>query len=292
MTSPQWFDLVITTEAESRYVKVNDVQIHYLIWGDSKKPCLFFVHGYGANAHWWDFIAPYFLEEFCVVAIDLSGMGDSDHRETYTQESYCEEMKAVCIDLQIPSAYFIAHSLGGAIATKAVSIYPTLFKALILVDSVVVVPPDKVRNFAPRRSMIRQEFFYDNLDKAIQSFRLIPPQPCKNDFILKHIAENSFKKSENKWVLKSDGLIMKTYNPQDLTDIFMNVKCPIYIVYGLMSQIFSKELLDYSVYVGNIPPERVVGIPSAMHHLFIDQPLKFIEEIKQFLKKESLNDKD
>ncbi|SVA50950.1 uncharacterized protein METZ01_LOCUS103804, partial [marine metagenome] len=105
-------------------------------------------------------------------------------------------------------------------------------------------------------------------------------------------AENSFKKSENKWVLKSDGLIMKTYNPQDLTDIFMNVKCPIYIVYGLMSQIFSKELLDYTVYVGNIPPERVVGIPSAMHHLFIDQPLKFIEEIKKILKKESLNDKD
>ena len=59
-----------------------------------------------------------------------------------------------------------------------------------------------------------------------------------------------------------------------------------------MSQIFSKELLDYTVYLGNIPQERVVGISDAMHHLFIDQPLKFIEEIKQFLKKESLNDKD
>ena len=86
-------------------------------------------------------------------------------------------------------------------------------------------------------------------------------------------------------MLKSDGLIMKTYQYEDLTDTFMNLKCPIYLVYGLMSQIFSQEILDYTKYVGNLSEEAVIGIPGAMHHLFIDEPIVFVEEIKKLLKK-------
>jgi pimeloyl-ACP methyl ester carboxylesterase len=78
---------------------------------------------------------------------------------------------------------------------------------------------------------------------------------------------------------------MKTYEYEDLTEIFMNLKCPIYLVYGLMSQIFSQEILDYTKYVGNLSEEAAVGIPGAMHHLFIDEPIVFVEEIKKLLKK-------
>ena len=39
-----------------------------------------------------------FLNDFCVVAVDLSGNGESDHRENYSQEIYAKELKAVCDD--------------------------------------------------------------------------------------------------------------------------------------------------------------------------------------------------
>ena len=50
-----------------------------------------------------------------------------------------------------------------------------------------------------------------------------------------------------------------------------------------MSQIFTQEILDYTVYVGNIPQERVVGVPGTMHHLFVDDPLSVITELKNLL---------
>jgi pimeloyl-ACP methyl ester carboxylesterase len=78
---------------------------------------------------------------------------------------------------------------------------------------------------------------------------------------------------------------MRTYTYEDLTDIFMSLKCPIYLVYGLMSQIFSQEILEYTTYVGNLAEESVVGILGAMHHLFIDEPIIFVEEVKRLLKK-------
>jgi len=181
------------------------------------------------------------------------------------------------------SADFIAHSMGGSISLNATSIYPETFKSLYLLDSIVILPPDKVRNYSSNRSMIRADFIYEDEASAVESFRLIPPQPCRNEFLLNHIAINSYKQTEEGWLLKSDGKMMKTYQSKDLTETLMAIQCPIYIVYGLMSQIFTQEILDYTVYVGNIPPERVIGVPGTMHHLFVDDPLSVIEELKKLL---------
>jgi hypothetical protein len=41
--------------------------------------------------------------------------------------------------------------------------------------------------------------------------------------------------------------------------------------------------LDYTLYVGNIPEERVIGIPGAMHHLFVDDPISTIDAIKKLI---------
>ena len=283
MNNQEWFNESLLSTPTEYFVEVEGANIHYLSWGDTNKPGLFFIHGFSANAHWWDFIAPAFIEDYCVVAIDLSGSGDSDHRETYSQEIYANEIKAVCDDMGWESADFIAHSMGGSISLNATSIYPEIFKSLYLLDSIVILPPDKVRNYSSNRSMIRADFIYEDEASAIESFRLIPPQPCRNEFLLNHIAINSYKQTEEGWLLKSDGKMMKTYQSKDLTETLMAIQCPIYIVYGLMSQIFTQEILDYTVYVGNIPSDRVVGVPGTMHHLFVDDPLSVIQELKKLL---------
>jgi pimeloyl-ACP methyl ester carboxylesterase len=283
MNNQEWFNESLLSTPTENFAEVEGAKIHYLTWGDTKNPGLFFIHGFSANAHWWDFIAPAFIEDYCVVAIDLSGSGDSDHRESYSQEMYANEIKAVCDEMGWESADFIAHSMGGSISLNATSIYPEIFKSLYLLDSIVILPPDKVRNFSSNRSMIRADFIYEDEASAIESFRLIPPQPCRNEFLLNHIAINSYKKTKEGWLLKSDGKMMKTYQSKDLTETLMAIQCPIYIVYGLMSQIFTQEILDYTVYVGNIPPERIIGVPGTMHHLFVDDPLSVIEELKKLL---------
>ena len=223
MSNIDWFNESLLVEPVSKHVKVGDKSIHYLVWGDENKKGLFFVHGYSAHAHWWDFVAPAFLDNFCAVAIDLSGSGDSDHREEYTQETFANEIKAVCDDMGWQNADFIAHSMGGSISLNATSIYPDLFKSLTLLDSIVVLPPDKIRGFSSNKSMIRADFVYGNLEAAMDSFRLIPPQPCRNEYLLNHIASKSFKEKEDGWALKSDGKIMKTYKSKDLTDILMSI---------------------------------------------------------------------
>ena len=80
-TPPGWFTRALAITPEDKQVDVKGVPIHYLYWADDEsKPGLILVHGNGAHAHWWSFLAPYFMSHYRVAAIDLSGAGDSGYR--------------------------------------------------------------------------------------------------------------------------------------------------------------------------------------------------------------------
>jgi len=50
------------------------------------------------------------------------------------------------------------------------------------------------------------------------------------------------------------------------------------------SSLYTKEVLDYMIYVGNLDPAKVHKLDGAMHHLFLDMPEEFIELINKILK--------
>jgi pimeloyl-ACP methyl ester carboxylesterase len=80
---PQWFANAIEVKPTDCVVDVAGCPIHYLKWGAAGRAGIVFVHGGAAHAHWWSFIAPLFVPEYQVVAIDLSGHGDSGRRDAY-----------------------------------------------------------------------------------------------------------------------------------------------------------------------------------------------------------------
>ena len=81
----RWFWDAIETKPERGSLEVQGANINFFSWS-REGPGLFFLHGHNAHAGWWDFIAPHFCDNYYVVAIDLSGMGDSEHRDYYSQE--------------------------------------------------------------------------------------------------------------------------------------------------------------------------------------------------------------
>ena len=95
--APEWFRWAVSRPKQSRRVIVLDCPIHYLFWpvepASSTDRGLLFVHGGGAHANWWSFIAPYFTRYFRVAAIDLSGMGDSGRRQSYGSDIRAAEMQ-------------------------------------------------------------------------------------------------------------------------------------------------------------------------------------------------------
>ena len=52
----------------------------------------------------------------------------------------------------------------------------------------------------------------------------------------------------------------------------MKAKVDIEIVYGGSSQLYSQDVIDYMVYVGNLDQNKMHKLDGAMHHLFLDMP--------------------
>ena len=59
-----------TTEAVDRFVKVGDLNLHYLEWGVSGAPPVVMIHGLKWNAHAFDSLAPHFVPRYHVISVD------------------------------------------------------------------------------------------------------------------------------------------------------------------------------------------------------------------------------
>ena len=282
--APEWFLKNISDLPEVHSVSVNNSEVKYFQWGDKNKKPLLLLHGYNAHSHWWDHIAPFLTENHCVVALDFSGMGDSDRRGEYSQEVYADDIKGVIDDMSWESCTCIAHSMGGSVATLASSIYPTIFNHLILLDSMVVIPPTVAERMSSNRPSARLAVASPDLETAIARFRLMPSQPCK-DYVLRHVAETSYKETSEGWYLKSDPLIPNSYKYNDLHDAFTKISCSLDLIYGQASQLVTPEVLEYMSYVGNLEEKNIHCLAGAMHHLFLDMPEEFVNLIINVLKR-------
>tara|TARA_B100000519_G_C14187766_1_gene411587 strand:- start:102 stop:953 length:852 start_codon:yes stop_codon:yes gene_type:complete len=277
---PQWFWDAVDQKPESHYVEVDEIDIHYQTWSDQSDSGLLFVHGHNAHAHWWDFIAPSFSARRHTVALDLGGMGDSHHRDEYSPDGFAREILAVADAAGMPAdTTLVAHSFGGMMALRAVCLAPDRFTKLILVDS-GVKHPDEVKRREPEAHS--RPKVYPSFDVAKARFRLQPAQTCENEFLVEYIARNSVEHVSEGWVWKFDEeLDFRMTGEADPGADLTAAALPVELIYGEHSESFSKQSAEY---MQSLRPELAVyEMADAQHHLFLDQPLAFIEMLSQRL---------
>lgn len=286
MEKPGWFLRALDAPMEDRHVEVAGVPIHYLYWAEpdaEDRPGLVFVHGNGAHAHWWAFLAPFFLEHYRVAALDLSGAGDSGHRERYTPEQFAAEVAAVIDDAGFGSdTVVVGHSFGGYVTLKTGVLFRDRLAGVVLVDS-AVRPPDFKWERDPRRSPIKPKRVYETFEEALGRFRLMPPQDCKNHYLMDYIGRHSLKSTDAGWTWKfDDGLFRKFEFGENMHEELARLSCRVGVLYGDNSYLFTQEIADFMFRVldESVP---FVAIPDAQHHVFLDQPLAFVSALRTLL---------
>ncbi|HMU89580.1 MAG: alpha/beta hydrolase [Pseudomonadales bacterium] len=278
--APDWFRRVLAITPQSRFVEVEGCPIHYLLWGDEgDKPGLLFVHGNGAHAHWWDFIAPFFIDQFRVAAMDLSGMGDSGHRAAYDGDCYASELMSVIDDAGFgDGAIIVGHSMGGFITLRTGALHGDRLTGIVLADAPIRPPDYEWHSSAP----IRRRKLYPDFESAVARFRLLPPQPCANDYILDYIARHSLVAVEGGWMWKFDEHFRSPFLYEKRRDDFKNLRCRCGVINADQSSVVTPEVGSYMF---RMLDESVpfVTVPETHHHLFLDQPLAFVAALRTML---------
>ena len=277
---PDWFWRSVEIEPSAGFIEVGDADIKYRYWSDAGNPGLLFVHGHGAHSHWWDFIAPEYKDDYQTVALDLSGMGDSDHRDDYFTDLFASEIVAVADKMQMPGdTVVVAHSFGGMISLRTFAANLERFKGLVLVDSGVKHPDDEKPRELERWSRSK---VYPSQEIAHSRFRLRPPQQCKNEYLVQYIARHSIDAIDEGFVWKFDEeLNDRMHWTGDLADDLRSLTSKCALIYGENSEAFGPKSAHYMKELQ--PALDVHGLADAQHHLFLDQPLAFMELLSSIL---------
>ena len=137
--SPAWFKQALQVKPVEFQIVVDDVEIEVLEWGRSSmlSPVVL-LHGSGASADWWRFIAPFIAGDRRVIALSWSGMGKSGWRDTYSFEAYADEALAISKATELSSAgqapILVGHSMGGMVGTLCCIMSHTPFQSLVVID--------------------------------------------------------------------------------------------------------------------------------------------------------------
>jgi pimeloyl-ACP methyl ester carboxylesterase len=129
------------------HADIGRVRLYYERAGSGSE--LLFVHGWCCD---WTAFKPqfdYFAGARSVTALDLRGCGKSDCPESgYEIRDFADDVAGLCAHLEIAKPVIIGHSLGGMVAVEMAARYPSLPRALVLVDPGPIAPlPDTVKFF-------------------------------------------------------------------------------------------------------------------------------------------------
>jgi pimeloyl-ACP methyl ester carboxylesterase len=99
-------------------------------------PVLVLVHGITSTSATWGNLLPYLAEHFTVIAPDLLGHGESAKpRGDYSLGAYATGIRDLLMALGHERATFVGHSLGGGVAMQLAYQFPEHCERLALVDS-------------------------------------------------------------------------------------------------------------------------------------------------------------
>ena len=288
--TPDWFNHALAQVPQHHTLNVLDAVIHYQTWNvaanqekDPKKPGLLFVHGHAAHAHWWDFIAPAFSQQYHVGALDMSGNGDSAHRDQYRASQFAAEIVAVANKLG-PNTILVAHSFGGSMARIAAYLHPDEFQSLVLVDS--VLSRTRRQTTEPTTVGAPRVRYYPSLKEAQRRFRLRPPQPRPAAYIQDHLARYSVHETPGGFRFKLDPQVFEKFWPDeieypDAITMIQTLQIPTAYIYGELSGFCPPEVLKDLVSL--FPADKLEMVAAAYHHVFLDQPEAFVEILHKLL---------
>lgn len=291
---PAWFEHATAVEPDEGRVEVDGCGVHWLAWGPRGTPALVLVHGGAAHARWWAAHAPMLSHGRRVVAIDLSGHGDSGWREVYSAEQWADEVLAVAADAGGAGRPIVAgHSMGGFVAIVTAAVHGRELEGAIVLDSPVQRPdPESDEGQSGRRGFVQRRVHPDR-ETILGRFKLIPPQPCENDWILDYIARHSIREEpEGGFAWKFDpGVFVNragSHRPTDHAARLAQAACRVAVVNGEESAIVDDDVRAYmsgllegsAAAAAGVP---FIEVPQARHHLLLDQPLATVTAIRGVL---------
>jgi pimeloyl-ACP methyl ester carboxylesterase len=283
-TEPSWFTAALEQRPDHCDVEVDGCRIHLRAWGARDQPAVVLVHGGGAHSGWWDHIAPFFSRTHRVIALDLSGHGDSGTRIAYDLQAWANEVMEVSTAAGAAGRpTIVGHSMGGWVTATAAMNCGEQINCMIVIDS-------PLWDRAPEEARLRnrKHTLYRTKDEILDRFTAVPSQQVILPYIRQHIAVESVRKTGKGWSWKFDPAIFcgellepTPTDEESLETMLAEMRCRVGYVRceaGLVPPAMGERIRSILQLRGPF-----VELAEAGHHPMLDQPLPLVATLRTLL---------
>lgn len=242
------------------------------------------IHGGGAHSGWWDHIAPFLSRTHRVIALDLSGHGDSGSRTGYDLQTWASEVMAAA-SAAGPGGRptIIGHSMGGWVAATAATGYSHQINSMLVIDS-------PLWERAPEEGRLRRHKHteYRTREEILTRFTAVPSQELILPYVRQHIAAESVRKASTGWVWKFDPAIFggeffesTPADEESLETMLTAMRCRVGYLRceaGLVPPAMAERIRSLLQLRGPF-----VELAGAGHHPMLDQPLPLVATLRTLL---------
>jgi esterase len=278
-------DVVLPGEGD---IRIGDLQMHYLDWGNKGKPPILFLHGGALTAHTWDLCCLALRDDFHCVALDQRGHGDTDWAPDgdYSIAAQVADVRGFIDKLGLDQFVLVGMSMGAINALAYAINHGDRLSHLVIIDA----GPEMRR---PGSSRIR-DFVNDVADAvSIEAIieRALQFNPRRDPTILRRsLMHNLRQQPDGSWRWKYDRSRFQRLNQEAhlaerarLANGLAAITCPTLVVRGAESDVFHDE--DAERLAARLPNARWVKVPRAGHTVQGDNPKDLVAELRRFLAK-------
>jgi len=282
-------------EPETRYYSSQRLTLHYVVWGDERKPAVLLIHGGRDHARNWDFVAPGLLDEYCAYAVDLRGHGDSEWAvgSQYSMIDYVGDMAAFFEHIGRDRMRVVGHSLGGGISLQLAGVTPAHVSHVCAIEGLgpSLRPPrpasQRMRDWIKSIRDLEQRTprRYDSIDAATR--RMQEANPHLTAEMARHLTLHGTRKNDDGTLSWKFDNYERTHSPYefnfgDAREIWNQIRSPVLLVRGDESHARDPEE-DGSA--SAFHDYRSVLIREAGHWVHHDQLDAFMGELLPFLRR-------
>ncbi|WP_442510379.1 alpha/beta fold hydrolase [Novipirellula sp. SH528] len=244
---------------------------------------LLLLHGIPTWSYLFHEIIGPLSEDFRVIAPDMIGYGYSDRRDRFDRsiEMQADVVERFLAELDIPSAHFIAHDIGGGVAMIVADRSPELVRSMVLSNSVAYDswPVDAMLALGhPRNAKMKPAEMKQLLEKSFE-FGLSRPERLTDEFregIMKPYLE-----PEGVVSMVRNSASLNTNHTTPLTARLNQISQPTLLLWGVDDRwqpVSTAERL-----VEDMPNAELHAIKNCSHWVPQDAPEEYGNAILEFL---------
>ena len=285
--------LLDTVEPEGGWLRVGDLKMHYLDWGDNGQPVVA-LHGAASSCHWYDLVASYLRDSYHFIALDQRAHGKTDQPSTgYDWDTLAGDVVGAMDQIDLKQASVIGHSWGASVALSVATLHPDRVTALAIVDggfSAGPRSPDmtwedfkyrlKPRDiYGPRErylSALKQQFAHcwsDRLEHIVMSMVRQDPDGTVDERL------ELSNQQQMLWAMWSDPTHVK----------LPLIRCPTLLVAAegrgarATPEFMQRRREQVEAAHAAIPDSRVAWVQDTGHDIGYEQPKGLADALREFL---------